>query len=218
MQNNEFYKNGQKVHQLTDDKLTYFFKNGKVKAEGTFKNELMEDEWKFYRATGQLWQVGNFKNSKKDGSWIRYNKNDQIEYSETFINDKKISHQVDNDLQEIFKRIKELMKKYENPLIAKIDYGSRYDLWSVKDIVVEGRKKKEVFFAGLIIQSNYVGFYYMPVYTEDKIKDMFSDDLLKLLKGKSCFHIKKLNEDLEKQIDNALETGYIMYKERNWII
>jgi len=217
MLNNELYKNGQKIKEITDNKLTYFFKNGKVKAEGIFENELMEGEWKFYRETGQLWQVGNFKSGKKNGSWIRYNKNDQLEYNEIFENDKKISKKVDNDLKEIFKHVKELMKKYENPLIAKIDYDSRYDLWSVKDIVVEGRKRKEVYFAGLIMQSNYVGFYFMPVYTEAEIKNMFSNDLLKLLKGKSCFHIKKLNEELEKQIADALEKGYLMYKEKNWI-
>ncbi|GAB6155380.1 hypothetical protein JCM17380_41310 [Desulfosporosinus burensis] len=66
--------------QLTLCSLTYFFKNGKVKAEGTFENELMIGEWKFYRETGQLWQVGNFENGKKNGIWIRYDKNNQLEY------------------------------------------------------------------------------------------------------------------------------------------
>ncbi len=94
------------------------------------------------------------------------------------------------DLTEIFKELKELMKKYENPMVSKMDLDSRYELWSVKDLVIEGRKRKEVYFGGLIIQSNYVGFHFMPVYVESDIKTMFNENLLKLLKGKSCFHIK----------------------------
>lgn len=109
------------------------------------------------------------------------------------------------------------MKKYENPLVPKMDMDSRYELWSVKNVVIEGRKRKEIYFAGIIIQSNYVGFYYMPVYVETDIKNMFETDLLKLLKGKSCFHIKKIDEVLEKQIADALEQGYLLYKKRGWI-
>lgn len=120
-------------------------------------------------------------------------------------------------LMEIYNRLKPLLKKYENPLVAKIDLDSRYDLWSIKDLVIDGRKRKEVAFAAIIIQSSYVGFYYMPVYTDEDIKRLFSEDLLKLLKGKSCFHIKKLNLELEQQIAQALELGFSLYKEKGWI-
>lgn len=84
------YTNGQVVYELIGDRLTYFFKNGKIKAEGSFANNLMEGEWKFYRETGQLWQVAHFKNSMKNGSWIRYDRNDKIEYQETFEDGKVI--------------------------------------------------------------------------------------------------------------------------------
>jgi antitoxin component YwqK of YwqJK toxin-antitoxin module len=80
------YTNGQKVQELKDNRLTYFFKNGKVKAEGFFENNLMEDEWIFYRETGQLWQIGNYKRGKKNGSWVRYDKNNNVEYKEHFEN------------------------------------------------------------------------------------------------------------------------------------
>ena len=122
-----------------------------------------------------------------------------------------------NELIEIYKRIKVILKKYEGPLVAKFDLDSKYDLWSIKDIVIDGRKKKEISFAGLIIQSDYVGFYYMPVYAETEMKSIFGNELLKLLKGKSCFHIKKINEELELQISEALEAGFLLYKKNEWI-
>ena len=56
------FANGQKTYDLTRDYLTYFFKDGTIKAEGEYRNDKMEGEWKFYRKTGDLWQVGNFAN------------------------------------------------------------------------------------------------------------------------------------------------------------
>jgi len=90
MLDKKFYANGQKIHELLGDRLTYFYKSRKIKAEGLFIMGQMEGEWIFYRETGQLWQVGNFKNHKKNGSWIRYDKNGKIEYHENFENDKVI--------------------------------------------------------------------------------------------------------------------------------
>lgn len=90
MLKNEHYANGQKTYELVGNKLTYFFKNGKIKAEGIFANDQMEGEWKFYRESGQLWQIGNFLHNKKNGPWIRYDKNDEVEYMENFENDKLV--------------------------------------------------------------------------------------------------------------------------------
>ena len=84
MLKNKEYANGQKTYELIGNKMTYFFKNGKIKAEGILDNNQMQGEWRFYRETGQLWQVGNFINDNKDGTWIRYDKNGRLEYSETF--------------------------------------------------------------------------------------------------------------------------------------
>ena len=124
---------------------------------------------------------------------------------------------MNEDLLKLFHQLKKLVEKYEGSLTAKIDDEGRYDLYSIKDVVIEGRKRKEVYFASLIIQKSYVGFYYMPIYSDVELKSVFGEDLLKLLKGKSCFHIKKLDEVLTKQLTEALEIGYSLYKERGWI-
>ncbi len=117
----------------------------------------------------------------------------------------------------IFNRLKKILKRYEDPLKPKFDLDSKYDLWSFKDVVILGRKRKETYFAGLIIQSSYVGFYYMPIYIDTELEEVFEPELLKLKKGKSCFHIRILDDKLEEQIINALDTGYELYKKRGWI-
>lgn len=120
-------------------------------------------------------------------------------------------------LTRTFNQLKTILKKFEDPLKPKLDLDSKYDLWSFKKVSIAGRKRKEVSFATIIIQSSYVGLYYMPIYTDTKLQEVFKPELLKLLKGKSCFHIKELTPKLEKQITEALEVGYKLYQKRGWI-
>jgi hypothetical protein len=121
------------------------------------------------------------------------------------------------ELQQIFNELKNILNKYEDLLSVKKNEEGYYDLWSLKDIEIDGRKRKEIFFSGLIIQKSYVGFYFMPIYSDTNLKEVFKPELLKHLKGKSCFHIKKLDEELKSQISEALQVGFELYRERGWI-
>jgi hypothetical protein len=121
------------------------------------------------------------------------------------------------DLQAIFTTLRKEMSAYQPPFQPKNDTDRYYDLWSFKDLIIEGRKRKEVYFAGVVIQKEYVSFYFMPVYAEPEVKAMFKPELLKLLKGKSCFHIKKLDEELITQIRQVLLDGYTQYRKRGWV-
>lgn len=121
------------------------------------------------------------------------------------------------DLETIFNQLQKLLRAYSPPYIPKQASGSAYDLWSFKDIEIDGRKRKEVFFASLVIQKSYVGFYFMPVYADQDIIKVFEPRLLKLKKGKSCFHIRELDNDLENQIVKALEVGHSLYQKRGWV-
>ena len=122
-----------------------------------------------------------------------------------------------NDLQAIFGAIKPFLLAYQPPLVPKTDTERYFDLWSLKPVVIDGRKRKEVFFASLVIQKDYVGFYFMPIYAETDLKTVFKPELLRLLKGKSCFHIKKLDDELLRQIEAAVKIGYELYQERGWV-
>ena len=125
-----------------------------------------------------------------------------------------------DDLDRIFDRLEAVLAEYSPPFTvraAEVPTKRNYHLWSEKPVVIDGRKKKEVFFAGLIAQKGYVGFYYMPVYAEPEVKRIFRPELLRLLKGKSCFHVRKLDDELETQIEAALDAGYELYRDRGWV-
>jgi len=90
MLDKKYYANGTPVFDLTGDRLTYYYKNGKLKADGKYINGKMEGEWLFYRETGQLWEVGNFLDSMKHGSWTRYGRDDKVEKVQIFEKGKEI--------------------------------------------------------------------------------------------------------------------------------
>jgi hypothetical protein len=123
-------------------------------------------------------------------------------------------------LLEIFNALKKEVKPYEKGnLKPDIDIEGKYSLSAHKPgIFVQGKIRSEAAFVGLILQSGYVGFYYMPIYTDtEDIKPEIPPALLKTLKGKSCFHIKAVDKELLEDVRHAMEVGYAQYKKNGWI-
>lgn len=123
-----------------------------------------------------------------------------------------------DELLAIFEAVKKEVKPYEKGTVkARIDIQGKYDLWSEKPVEAFGRKYPAMAFASVILQSGYVGFYFMPVYGSETVKATIAPELLKTLKGKACFHIKTTDKELMKQIKQALKTGYDAYKKQGWV-
>lgn len=122
------------------------------------------------------------------------------------------------ELVPIFEELRKLMMPYAKGSIKmRGGTGGQVVFVSDKPIEVAGRKRDELWFAGALIQKGYVGFYFMPVYAKPEMVKIFQPELLKLLKGKSCFHIKKADPIIYAQIKEALKKGYESYKERGWL-
>ena len=121
------------------------------------------------------------------------------------------------DLNVVWREIRTLRGEYTPPREVRNDVKCGYHLWSVKAIAVAGRKKNEVYFAGVIPRKGYIGFYYMPIYTNPERKSMFKPEMLALLKGKSCFHVRRLEPEVKKQIKDALASGFKLYKQRGGV-
>lgn len=122
----------------------------------------------------------------------------------------------EDERAELFDQLRSMLKEYEGRLRPKHDEEGNYDLWSFKDVEIAGRKRREVFFAQAVIRKGYVGLYYMPIYTDTDLAEVFGPELLSTQRGKSCFHVRSLEGPMREQVEEALRVGYALYEERGW--
>jgi hypothetical protein len=115
------------------------------------------------------------------------------------------------DFQAIFTRIRQLMLPYAKKMDARVDKDGVYHLYIIKDIELAGRKFKECYFGGVLIQKTMVAFYFFPIYSHPKALEIPAE-IQKNLKGKSCFNFKKINAAQEKAISVLLKQGFDLYK------
>jgi hypothetical protein len=128
-----------------------------------------------------------------------------------------------DSLTAIFDGLQELLSRYSPPLKSsggKVRAKRDFHLAIPKAASIPGAyggKPVELDLASIILQKGYVGFYFMPVYIQPALKKAVSPSLLSTLKGKTCFHIKKLDAELLRDIDAALREGLDLYKSRGWL-
>jgi hypothetical protein len=126
-------------------------------------------------------------------------------------------------LESIYERLSALLSQHAPPFRFQ-DLGVKnkksVQLVVPKPVAVPGAyggDPVDLQFAAAILQKGYVGFYLMCIYMNEPVKKEISPALLKLLKGKTCFHLKSLDAVLEKAIEAALDLGTKCYRERGWM-
>ena len=123
------------------------------------------------------------------------------------------------EMAALFLALKEILAPYNGrgTLQEKGSGDGQYHLYSFKKVEISGRKLDELYFASILVQKGYVGFYFFPIYCCPEIKPSLKPELLKCLKGKNCFHIKKNNDVILNQIKYALQLGFDTYKKNGWV-
>jgi hypothetical protein len=131
----------------------------------------------------------------------------------------------DASLELVFEKLRRLLRKHVPPFREGGDEQGmfrgkkNYHLVVPKAVAVPGAyggKPTDLCMASLVVQKGYVGFYFMPIYMNPALQDKLAPELMKLLKGKTCFHIKTLDATLLADIDAALVLGAKAFRERGW--
>lgn len=129
----------------------------------------------------------------------------------------KVADAKAESLASVFDQIEKLMKRYSPPFVVgpggKVGPKRHYDLVSKKEVVIDGRPRTELYFASVIEQKGYIGFYL----STNPFRSQVSPRLLKLLQGKTCFHVKALDSDLLADVKAALDLALNHYKREGWI-
>ena len=121
------------------------------------------------------------------------------------------------EMADIFNAIKKILSGFaKGNFVVKSDRPGCFEVYYNREVEIMDRIHPELCFASLLIQKGYVGFYYFPVYMNTALKQKIAPELLKCLKGKTCFHIVKNDPKLFSQIHDALNAGRDFYSSRGW--
>ena len=123
------------------------------------------------------------------------------------------------DRDEIFNKIKAVLKKHSPPMQVSKDKPGVFELMGNKPVPY-GSKKTIVpgmYFSSVVARPGMVSFYFFPIYyhTNDFI-DLIPT-MVKTLKGKTCFNIKKVEEVNEKELDALLKKGVQAWKKLGYM-
>jgi hypothetical protein len=122
---------------------------------------------------------------------------------------------------EIYDQLEALLKHYSPPFTicppGKVGTKRTYGLWSLKEVEIQGRRYPALYFASVIEQKDYVGFYYMPIYMSPKVKANVAPRLLKMLRGKCCFHLKTVDSELFGDVKALLDLGLEHFTKSVWL-
>jgi hypothetical protein len=116
-----------------------------------------------------------------------------------------------NEPKDILTAINALLSRY--PDVLKVSKQGPEGMEVIGTFPVQqGRQKVEGhYFASTLIKPKDVRLYFFPIYTHPEQFEL-SEDLQKCLKGKSCFHIKRLNTALSTEIKQMIARGVTIYQ------
>ena len=116
-----------------------------------------------------------------------------------------------NTVEEIQQSLHEILKYHIGPLRVRDDNDKKLEVCGTIEAMQGKQKVDGYYFASVIPKPKDCRLYFFPIYTH---VDQFelSEGLKKMLKGKSCFHIKKMSPEIEEEIRSMVAKGVELYK------
>tara|TARA_R110000868_G_scaffold133607_19_gene345270 strand:+ start:1475 stop:1846 length:372 start_codon:yes stop_codon:yes gene_type:complete len=117
------------------------------------------------------------------------------------------------DLSEIESFLRQVLIEQQPLLRIRKNETEVLEACGTKEAMQGKQKVDGFYFASIMPKPKDIRFYFFPLYTH---VDAFtlSPDLQKMLKGKTCFHIKQLNDDLKVEIRAMIEAGVKIFQEQ----
>jgi hypothetical protein len=120
---------------------------------------------------------------------------------------------------EIFETLKKILLKHCKPLVVCKNKEDNFEV--IGNIETTYGYKKEIvpgmYFASIAIRTDSIVFYFFPTYMHEEIFKPLAPNTWKCLKGKTCFHFKKLEQIDTKEINALMETGIKSFKKQGWV-
>mgnify|MGYP001084201968 CR=1 FL=1 len=117
-----------------------------------------------------------------------------------------------SSVENIHNQLVELLKNHLGPLRITSDKKEKFEV-SGTIPAMQGRQKVDGFyFASVVPKTKDVRLYFFPIYTHKVEIGELSENLKKALKGKSCFHIKKIDDEFKSELKNLIDKSIKVYQ------
>ena len=116
------------------------------------------------------------------------------------------------DVADIQLSLASMLKSKIPPLKIRQDTEKVLELCGTIEAMQGKQKVDGYYFASVMPKPKDCRFYFFPIYTHAPHFENISDEAKKALKGKSCFHIKKLSPELEFEINEMIDLGLDLYQ------
>ncbi|MBN3583256.1 hypothetical protein JYB64_12725 [Algoriphagus aestuarii] len=121
------------------------------------------------------------------------------------------------DIEEIRQFLIELLEIYVPPLQVRKNSPQVFEVAGCIP-TMQGKQKVEGFYFGSVVpKPKDTRLYFFPIYTHPEEFVFISPELRKCLKGKSCFHFKKLNEEMKTEIKQMIRKAIDVYQKHELI-
>ena len=120
----------------------------------------------------------------------------------------------------IFEKLKKHLEACCPPMVRNnkgSDIG--YEIMGNKEVPY-GYKKEMVpgmYFASVVMRKDSVNFYFFPCYMYPEEFSVLAPALFKCLKRKTCFHVKKEEQVVDKELKAILKKGIQFWKKAGYM-
>ena len=115
------------------------------------------------------------------------------------------------ELSEIQLRLKNALKEHTPPLQIRKENENVFEVAGTKKRMQGKQMVDGYYFSSVVPKPKDIRLYFFPLYTHPTQFGEMSVALKKCLKGKTCFHIKKLDDTLEAEIKEMIKNGIDAY-------
>lgn len=115
------------------------------------------------------------------------------------------------EVTDIQSTLHELLTAHTPPLQVRIQNETTFEVAGTKPGMQGKQKVDGYYFATVMPKPKDARLYFYPMYTHAEAFNL-SPALKKCLKGKTCFHIKKMSVELETEIKEMFAQGVALYE------
>jgi len=117
------------------------------------------------------------------------------------------------DFEQIFARLREILRKQSGNLSIKDESPNRFSLVGG----AHPKHKTPMPIAWTEVGKNYVSYHLMPIYGCPKLVESSSQKLRARMQGKSCFNFKAVDEALFEELERLTVAGFEAFKRAKYM-